>query len=225
MLDIVDFHAHILPGADHGSGSVETSMWQIQSAASHGVTRIIATPHFYPQKHSVESFLERRDAAYNLLIKNVDKSTSIKLGAEVLICPGIENMPGLEKLFIRGTNTLLLELPFAGYDDAFSTTVKELRSRGVDVIMAHADRYDSRVVDHMLRAGARIQLNASSLVGFFRRKSVLQWLDLSYVVALGSDIHQMDKEAYKNFASAISRISDKAELIKKESDIIFSKAK
>ena len=157
--------------------------------------------------------------------KKMDGRVQVKLGAEVLICPGIENMPDLEKLFIQGTKTLLLELPFAGYDEAFSTTVKELRARGVDVIMAHADRYDSRVVEHMLKAGARIQLNASSLVGLFRRKAVLDWLNNDLVVALGSDIHQMDKDAYKTFVGAISRISDKADLIKKETDIIFAKAK
>ena len=56
--DLVDFHAHILPEADHGSSSLEMSLWQLASAKRYGVTRIIATPHFYPHVHTVESLLK-----------------------------------------------------------------------------------------------------------------------------------------------------------------------
>ena len=52
-LDIVDFHAHVLPCADHGSSSVSTSLSQLSYAKGAGVKRIIATPHFYPHKHTL----------------------------------------------------------------------------------------------------------------------------------------------------------------------------
>ena len=32
-IDLVDFHSHILPRADHGSDSVETSLKQLKLAA------------------------------------------------------------------------------------------------------------------------------------------------------------------------------------------------
>ena len=107
-LDIVDFHSHILPGADHCSGSLETSIWQINSAIRHGVTRIIATPHFYPHRHRVDDFVYKRDEAFYKLEKHIPKGVKIVLGAEVLICQGIENLPDIDKLFSSGTNCLLL---------------------------------------------------------------------------------------------------------------------
>ena len=61
-IDIIDFHSHILPGADHGSSSVETSLAQLNSAKNAGVTRLIATPHFYPHRHTLEKFLARNNS-------------------------------------------------------------------------------------------------------------------------------------------------------------------
>ena len=78
---MVDFHAHILPGADHGSRSLETSLTQIKLANECGVDKIIATPHFYPDKISLERFLDIREAAYQTLSPHIDAS-SIRLGAE-----------------------------------------------------------------------------------------------------------------------------------------------
>ena len=48
----LDYHAHILPGCDHGSDGLVTSLKQVEMAASAGVKTICATPHFYPHKDS-----------------------------------------------------------------------------------------------------------------------------------------------------------------------------
>ncbi|MBQ8303003.1 MAG: hypothetical protein IJX97_05645 [Clostridia bacterium] len=220
---IVDFHAHILPGADHGSGSLETTLWQLNAAKAVGVDRIVATPHFYPHKHSVDSFIERRNKAYDSLKKSIPAGVSIKLGAEVLICQGIERLPDIEKLFVEGTRTLLLELPFNMFDECYCESVKELCNMGVDVIIAHADRYTEEVIKKMLRSGARLQLNAGSLTRLFKRRCVVSWLRDGTVVALGSDIHGKDKKAYSDFARAVKYAGDRAEYIKKQSDVIWNK--
>ena len=113
MLDLCDFHAHILPNADHGSSSVSLSLSQLEYATQYGVTRIFATPHFYPHQDSVSSFLERRNNAYKHLIDaKPEGSPDIIPSAEVLLCPKLDRLPGLEELCIPGTKTLLLELPF-----------------------------------------------------------------------------------------------------------------
>lgn len=218
----VDFHAHILPKADHGSSSVETSTFQLNAAREAGVYRIIATPHFYPHRHLMEDFLKRRDHAYENLKPHIPEGMKVKLGAEVLICEGIQNIPGIERLFVEGTRTLLLELPFHRYEAYFDTAVKELIEQDIDVIIAHADRYDEKVVEKMLKAGARLQLNASSLDRFFKRRTLFDWVDNGDVIAIGSDIHGKDKDAYKHFTRAISKVKTKAEYIKAESDKIFN---
>ena len=37
----VDFHSHILPGADHGSQNIRTSLAQLRHAAAAGVDTIV----------------------------------------------------------------------------------------------------------------------------------------------------------------------------------------
>ena len=79
------------------------------------------------------------------------------------------------------------------------------------------------VVEKMLKAGARLQLNADSLDRFFKRRTLFDWVNSGDVIALGSDIHGKDKDAYKHFTRAISKVKSKAEYIQKESDLIFNK--
>ena len=102
----IDFHTHILPRADHGSDSLQTSIQQTNMAHSIGVNKIIATPHFYPHKHTVDAFLERRASAYKNLVsaKEFNKDVQIKLAAEVLLCDNIHMLDGIDNLYCIGRN-------------------------------------------------------------------------------------------------------------------------
>ena len=224
-MDFVDFHAHILPHVDHGSFSTETTIAQLEFAVSAGVKRIVATPHFYPHEENPEHFVERRNAYYKRLLERIpDNSPDIKLGAEVLICDNIEEMPMLEQLCIAGTKVLLLELPFTDFSDAYVHSVRTLVNQGYTVILAHADRYDPKNIDRLLEIGAKVQLNASALSGLFIPKHVKSWLNNDKVYALGSDIHGADKKAYVRFSKAVKRLGERALLINEYSNAIWQKA-
>ena len=205
---LVDFHAHILPCADHGSASIETTLFQLASAKKCGVERIIATPHFYPHIHTVDEFVARRDLAYAEMVSRADSSPLVRLGAEALICNGIENLPGLERLFVSGTNVLLLELPFNDFQREYVSSVYEMIKSGVEVVLAHAERYPSENIEQMIGVGAKIQLNAIAFRSAYKKKPYYKWLCDGVVVALGSDIHGMDKNAYPDFKKACSRLGE-----------------
>ena len=201
--EIVDFHAHILPGADHGSDSVETSLKQLTLAKNASVNTIIATPHFYPHVHSVEEFLKIRNQAYLSLesAKEADMPKII-LGAEVLLCVGIDRLAGIDKLCIEGTKTILIELPFADFSSDYVETVVGLIESGYEVILAHAERYNPAHIEQLRSVGAKLQLNAKVLSTRFVLCSIRTWLKEGSVVAIGSDIHGVDPVAYKNFKKA-----------------------
>ena len=224
LINIIDFHSHILPGADHGSSSVETSIFQLDQAYSHGITRVIATPHFYPHKHTVKAFLERRNAAYEKLMAEYHGEVEIRLGAEVMLCDGLENLAVLDQLFIHGTKTLLLELPYDVFKDEYCDSVKKMVEQGIDVVLAHADRYPKKNIEKMLKCGARAQLNASSLCKLFIRRELYKWIKDKNVIALGSDIHGKSKKAYDNFTRAVNKIAENVEYIKAESDSVWDKS-
>ena len=104
----LDYHAHVLPGCDHGSDRLETSLRQLDMAAAAGIRTVCATPHFYPHKESAESFLRRREECAQLLRAHLpEQAPQICLGAEVLICDGMERLEGLHRLCREGTNELL----------------------------------------------------------------------------------------------------------------------
>ena len=223
-IDVVDFHTHILHGVDHGSKSLDVSLKQLKIASSHGVSRIVATSHFYPHKHTLDAFLQsRNNAACELLENYKDNKIQVKLGAEVLLCPGLENFASLEKLCFSGTKYLLLELPFLDFKNEYCDTVEALLDDGFDVILAHADRYPKENINTLISLGVnKLQLNAESLAKFIKVKHIYSWIESGYVVALGSDIHGIDDSAYKRFSKAKAKLSDKISVIKRHSDKIWA---
>lgn len=222
-MDIVDFHSHILPALDHGSSSVDTSLSQLRLASNHGIKRVVATSHYYPYRENPDRFIGRRARCYDALISaRTEDMPDVVLGAEVLICDNIEEMPLLDRLCIGGTRALLLELPFTDFSKSHYISIKSLIREGYDVILAHADRYDPDNINALVNLGAKIQLNVDSLCGLFIKRHLLKWIEAGSVVALGSDIHGPDNKAYVRFEKAIKKLGGRAEIIKINSDKYWS---
>lgn len=223
---VIDLHAHVLPGADHGSSSVETSLLQLSYAAHVGVGGIVATPHFYPHLHEIADFTARRASSFAALYAAVADVASplpaVRLGAEVLLCRDIEHLHGLSALCFQGTRTLMLELPFNEFSLDFCDTIESLRSLGYKIILAHADRYAEKNIEETIAAGALLQLNAGAFMGFLRRKRLFDWVDRELVVALGSDIHGENASAYRDFSRACRMLGAAWQHIEERSDAIFS---
>lgn len=215
LSDITDFHAHILPGADHGSKSLETSESQLKILHSMGVTRVVATPHFYPNAVSVEGFLQRRDTAQEALSTLPAAGLpQVFVGAEVLVCPGIDRMPGLEKLCIKGTNVILLEMPFHKWDESLYEAVYNISRSNMKVVMAHIGRYHSSQSRRLIaECGVSVQLNGENIATFAGRRRVVSWLRAGIVCAFGSDIHGPSKATAKELAAIYDFAGDYGEKI------------
>ena len=190
----IDFHSHILPGCDHGSRKLETSLEQVRLAKEAGVDVICATSHFYGHRESVESYLERRNHCYRILEEALKPDDPfIYRGAEVLAFAGIDRMPGVEKLCLEGTDLILIEMPFVDWDEDVIDSVIELNEKpNLRVILAHIDRYDPADVEQLLNEGMIAQLNADHMAPLFPKRSIHDWLERGVVHAFGSDIHGTD---------------------------------
>ena len=214
-----DFHSHILPGADHGARDREESRRILCTAKQAGIETIAATPHFYPHRHHVEGFLKRREEAYARLteIRATEDVPEILLGAEVLACPGIDNMSGLDRLTLDGTQILLLEMPFVAAeltDELFETVERLIDECGYTVFMAHPNRYPDFCVDRMVAMGAKLQLNLEDTCSFKEGRRAKRWVREGLVYAVGSDVHH-DEKIYKSLkkadkivSAALDRIND-----------------
>ena len=190
----IDFHAHVLPGCDHGSDGIRTSLRQLELAAENRVELVCATPHFYASQEDVAAFAQRRADCRRALLDAAEQASkqlpALRCGAEVLAFPGIERLPGLEQLCLEGTNLLLLEMPFTAWSDSVIESAEMLiddpRFR---VVLAHVERYQSTDVQFLLDCGAMAQINAEALNHRFLNRSIKQWLNQGKICALGSDIH------------------------------------
>ena len=215
----IDFHAHILPGADHGCKDLSMSMQQLALAQKAGIDKIVATPHFYPQNESCAEFLARRKQAFAQLQKEAHGKSlpEVLLGAEVQLQLGLESMDGLEQLCIQGTNVLLLELPLnftlKKYDQAIDSLVF---GKNLTVVLAHIDRYPQILVDFLLDLGCLAQINASALSHLCSSRRCSRWLKGDSVVALGSDLHGSDNDGYRDFLRMKKRLG-------REFDVIMSR--
>ena len=53
-----DIHSHILFGVDDGPKTIEESISLIKKMQNEGITKILATPHFYPQDTDLADYLK-----------------------------------------------------------------------------------------------------------------------------------------------------------------------
>ncbi len=202
-MTLCDFHSHILPAQDHGSDSESTSRAQLEIISRAGVREVVATPHFYAHRENVDTFLLRRAESAKILAPHAEElGIRAYLGAEVLLCPGMEHMEGLERLCIEGTNTLLLELPFAHWSNDLISTVYNISRMDFRVVIAHIDRYLKRDISQIFEINnLKYQINASSLCHFRGRREILSLIDEGVVYAIGSDLHGTN--GYGDFRKAL----------------------
>jgi len=224
---IIDFHSHILPRVDHGSKNSEEAEKQLGLIRQAGTDAVVATSHFYPHVHKVEDFLSAVDGAAARMSGFAASYDDLKvyLGAEVLLCEMMENMEGLDRLCIRGTRCLLLEMPSASaWSRTLMSTVESIMDEGYTVVLAHIDRYVKRFeegIDTLLSMGALAQINADSLVSFFDRKKLRPYIESGRVCALGSDLHGIEP-GYKPWLKAEKKLKGYFdEIMERTEELIF----
>lgn len=184
---MTDLHTHILPGMDDGAGEVQQSLVMLKLQAEQGVKTVALTPHYYPRRESVATFLARREAAWHQLQERIAADAgdallpALCLGAEVAYAPGMWEWPELPQLCYEGTKVLLVELPFSPWDDEmFQELHRVLGRRGITPMIAHIDRYlacqKSKNLYRLLDTGLPYQVSASALLKPFSYRAKQLWL-------------------------------------------------
>ena len=194
---MIDFHSHILPAMDDGSKSVQISLQMLESLKLQGIKRVVATPHFYANDDSVESFLERRRISFQELKANYGAdSPEILLGAEVRYYEGLSKLEKLSELCIQGSNMLLIEMFSGRWSEYVVSELLNLSAQGkVTVVLAHIERYmdyqSTDVFERLLANNVLMQVNAEFVTGFFTKRKALSLFKNERLHFIGSDCHNM----------------------------------
>ena len=206
---IIDFHAHVQPGADHGCDGLETSLSQLVLAKNAGVDTVVAVSHFYPYKEDFKSYVNRENRAKALLkdaLKERSELPAVLFGTEVSLCSGLDRMEGLRELCIEGSDCILIEMPFDRWDNRIIETLENIRyGLGLTPVLAHVDRYNASDIEHLFALEFSGQINICSLFPFFKRRTILRWIKEGHISAIGSDIHKIDT-VYGDFDKAFKII-------------------
>jgi protein-tyrosine phosphatase len=193
---MTDTHTHILPGMDDGAADLSESLAMLEACRLQGVDTVVLTPHFYPDRESVESFLQRREQAYRQLQAALTPdSPRLVLGAEVAWCPGLEKMENICRLAIGESKYMLLEMPFTAWTAEHLDGLWSLISgKRVMPVLAHVERSLRQQKHGQFQSAASMQIPMQLSVGAFRglfggRKALQlmkqgQWM-------IGSDCHNM----------------------------------
>ena len=192
---MIDFHSHILPAVDDGSKDADESIRLLTMLSKQGIDTVVATPHFNAEKESVEEFISRRQASFNILAPLMSEDMpKVILGAEVAYYDGISSLTDLEKLCIEGTNLLLVEMPMCRWSEYALGELKDLScTKGYTVLLAHIERYmgdqSPQVFRQLSQLGVLMQVNASFFNGVFSRRKAINMLCKGEINAIGSDCH------------------------------------
>lgn len=214
---VIDFHSHVLPGVDDGSASVAESISMLRLEVEQGIHHVVATPHFYARYDSPESFLKKRDAAEELLRKEMKKHSGLpelSVGAEVYFFRGMSESEFLSQLTIRGKSCILIEMPHAPWsEESFRELEAIWEKRRIIPIIAHIDRYIApfrthRIPEKLARMPVYVQANAEFFLERSTAAMAMRMLKADRIQLLGSDCHNMDSRK-PDLAEAVERIQRK----------------
>ena len=173
---MIDIHAHILPGVDDGSESMEMSLEMLELSARSGVTDVVATPHCNIPGEADNYAGEKLQEELQKLRREAERSeipVRVHRGMEVFTTSELPALIREQKVWtLAGSKYLLMEFAF-DEDPAFcEQMLDEVKKLGLRPIVAHPERYffvqdDPAIAYDWCVGGAALQLNKGSLLGSF----------------------------------------------------------
>jgi len=196
---MIDLHAHILPGVDDGPRSWGEALDILRRMAADDVTAVAATPHVRHDYRTRAGTMERLVEELRRRAADEQIATEVLPGGEI----SLSELDRLDRDELRrfglGGNPsfLLLEFPYDGWPLGLEEVVARLVGGGVTPVVAHPERSaEVQATPGRLRAvveaGAVVQLTAASLDGRLGRGSRaagLELLDGGLAHLVASDAH------------------------------------
>ena len=197
---LTDLHTHILHAMDDGAENLESAIQMLRREKAGGVERVALTPHFYPQRESLDEFLNRRDGAFSDLQTawSEDTMPSLRLGAEVRYSPALLDMD-LHRLTIGQSNYLLLELSNIEVPVYIERVVDGIQKQGITPILAHVERCiyfrrEPNDLQRLVQMGALAQISGKALKYRWDRNFSKLCLEKGLAHIIASDAHNPIKD-------------------------------
>lgn len=199
---MIDIHAHILPGVDDGSDSMEESIEMAHIAASCGTRVIAATPHCNIQRHfkNFEDSSNCREIyqQFKEAIAREKIPLQVVRGMEIFGVGDIQQMIKERKLIsLNHSGYYLIEFPFDMHPEEITDSLDGVFRAGGIPVMAHPERYycvqdTPNLIYDWMKDGVLTQVNKGSFLGDFGRneeRTAVTLLEHNLITCLASDCH------------------------------------
>ena len=198
---MIDLHAHILPGLDHGPRDWDEAIEMCRIAVADGITTLAATPHVSEVFPNSSERIETAVAELRRRIAAAGVNLAVVSGGDYHIRP---NLAPQNVITLGGNGRFfLLEFPYQVLPPRADAFIKVLIGRGLVPIVTHPERTatlqrDWRRLEPLLKEGALVQITASSLLGEFGPQATAaaqRFLKKGWVHLIASDAHWAHERA------------------------------
>ncbi len=197
---MIDVHSHLLPDIDDGSRSVAQSVLVLKQFAEQGVTDVILTPHVSAGEleNDRDDALERRDVAYQLLLREAPEVPRLHLGFEIMMNSTLPPEILEDRRFsLAGSRYYLIEFFMSVAEASALSLLSSLTGTTAIPLVAHPERYrrcTARTVARFRELGAKVQVDATTLTrSNHRGKAVRQLLRAGLADLVAADNHGDDR--------------------------------
>jgi len=173
---MIDIHAHIIPGADDGSFSLEESLEILEISEKDGIKSIVATPHLFSNAAKLKDLETLYEKFQHLNREKEKRHLDIELlpGAEIFFVSDLsEKLKTFgRQITLNQSDYFLLEFPMDIVFPQSKEYLHDIIADGFIPIIAHPERNrvfqeDPIQLYRILSTGALAQLDAGSFRGDF----------------------------------------------------------
>lgn len=204
----MDIHSHVVPSGDDGAQTVEQGIALAREAGRRGTTVLYATPHVWAhlpldadREHALLAAFDEVAAAAPL---------ELRLGYELAPARWLLR-EDLGRYRLRGTDSVLIEVPFVGSPGVTVALAERAEAQGLQPIIAHPERGEEvglGMAEEFVERGWQLQVNASSLLGRHGDEAEqLAWRLLRDGTAsfVASDGHRTSRPPYLDAAFELAK--------------------
>lgn len=198
----IDIHAHLIPGVDDGSPSLEDSLACARMFVEAGYTHLTCTPHVWPQlPHNTVESIRRETASLQRACDEAGIPVRLLPGGELNLewyWPAIrERKPDQIPSFGLAGKHLIFDFWADLFPEFLTEAVAHLQKLGFTLIMAHPERVrafqrDVRMIERLEKMGLLLQCNSWCLMdrpGLPTRDISERLLKEGRYFCLGTDTH------------------------------------
>ncbi len=198
LAGFTDYHSHVLPGVDDGIKKIEDTMRVIEEYERQGVSTLWFTPHVMEDMPNRTEDLKR---LFNSIKSNYQGPLTLKLASENMLDNLFEKRIAADDVLPIGDKGihLLVETSYFEPPSDFEGKLGRVCNAGYFPLLAHPERYmymDYDDYDNLHDRGVKMQLNLSSLFGFYgkeaKRKAEYMLVN-DYYHAVGTDTHRVSQ--------------------------------